>query len=235
MTPRITIPDKTNRFYIAKSEGGLNPGIPRPSGSKLRFANCVFYALGRFAELWGIWLDSTNAENFCEMAKRHGLALGQTPLPGSIAVWAKGAVGNGNGSDGAGHVAIVEIVNSGSIVTSESGWSAKTEFWTQTRRNDGNWGQPAPYRFLGFVLPPGQAAPALSDAVPAVTLRKGDQGDGVRWMQRKLIAAGYLRANELDGDFGRITLGALLAYQLEHSLKVDGVCGPETRKALIKA
>ena len=111
---------------------------------------------------------------------------------------------------------------------------AKQEFWTKTRLNDGNWGQPAAYRFLGFVLPPGQAAPAPSDAVPSVTLRKGDQGDGVRWMQRQLIAAGYLRANELDGDFGRITLGALLAYQLEHSLKVDGVCGPATRAELAK-
>lgn len=232
-TPRITIPAKDNRYYIAKTEGGLNPGVPRPKGSPLRFANCVFYALGRFAELWGIWLKSTDAENFVSEAKKIGLTVSQTPVPGAVAVWAKGAVGNS--ADGAGHVAVVEIINaSGSIVTSESGWNAKQEFWTTTRLPGGNWGQPAAYRFLGFVLPPGQAAPAPSDAVPAVTLRKGDQGDGVRWMQRKLIAAGYLRANELDGDFGRITLGALLAFQLEHGLAVDGVCGPATRAELAK-
>ena len=42
--PRLTIPEKSNKFYIAKADGGLNPCIPKPSGSPLRFANCVFYA-----------------------------------------------------------------------------------------------------------------------------------------------------------------------------------------------
>lgn len=229
MTPRITIPDKTNRFYIAKSEGGLNPGVPRPKGSPLRFANCVFYALGRFAELWGIWLKSTDAENFVSEAKKIGLTVSQTPVPGAVAVWAKGAVDNS--ADGAGHVAVVEIINaSGSIVTSESGWNAKQEFWTTTRLRGSNWGQPAGYRFLGFVLPPGAAV----TPTPAQPIKKGDTGDTVRWLQEHLIAAGYLRETELDGDFGKITLGALLAYQLEHNLEVDGICGPATRAELAK-
>ena len=90
--PRITIPTKDNRYYIAKTEGGLNPCIPRPGGSKLRFQNCVFYAVGRFAELWKIWLKSTNAENFVAKAKEMGLQIGQTPVLGAVAVWAKGAV-----------------------------------------------------------------------------------------------------------------------------------------------
>lgn len=222
-TPRIDIPAKDNRYYIAKSEGGLNPCIPRPKGSRLRFANCVFYAVGRYAELWKVWLDSTDAENFANMAKDRGLSVSQIPALGSIAVWSKGEVGNS--ADGAGHVAVVEIINSDNIVTSESGWSAKTEFWTQTRKKGGNWGQPSAYRFLGFVLPPGTAAPEK-------TLRKGDRGDAVRRMQERLIACGYLRASELDGDFGTITLGAVCAFQLETGLKVDGVCGPATKAAL---
>lgn len=222
-TPRIDIPAKDNRYYIAKSEGGLNPCIPRPKGSRLRFANCVFYAVGRYAELWKVWLDSTDAENFANMAKDRGLSVSQIPALGSIAVWSKGEVGNS--ADGAGHVAVVEIINSDNIVTSESGWSAKTEFWTQTRKKGVNWGQPSAYRFLGFVLPPGTAAPEK-------TLRKGDRGDAVRRMQERLIACGYLRASELDGDFGTITLGAVCAFQLETGLKVDGVCGPATKAAL---
>lgn len=227
-TPRITIPEKTNRNYIAKTEGGLNPCVPRPEGSRLRFANCVFYAVGRFAEITGIWLKSTNAENFCKVAKEMGLTVTQNPSPGCIAVWAKGEVGNS--SDGAGHVAVVEIINaSGSIVTSESGWNAKTEFWTQTRKNDGNWGQGKSYRFIGFVLLPGTVSPT-----PAQTLREGDRGDGVKWLQQRLIAAGYLRKSELDGDFGLITLGAVLAFQLKHGLKVDGIVGPATRAELEK-
>lgn len=225
-TPRIDIPAKDNRYYIAKSEGGLNPCIPRPKGSRLRFANCVFYAVGRFAELWKVWLPSTDAENFAAKAQEMGLTVSQTPVLGAIAVWAKGEVGNS--SDGAGHVAAVEIINSDNIVTSESGWSAKTEFWTQTRKKGGNWGQSSAYRFLGFVLPPGTGHP------PEQTIRKGDSGDAVKWMQERLIAAGYLRSSELDGDFGKITLGALCGYQLENHLAVDGVCGPATKAALMQ-
>lgn len=220
--PRLTIPDKTNKFYIAKSEGGLNPCIAKPAGSPLRFANCVFYAAGRFAEICGIWLPSTNAENFVTEAKKLGLTVSDKPQLGAIAVWAKGKIGDG--SDGAGHVAVVEIVNAtGSIVTSESGWNAKHEFWTTTRRNDGNWGQSSAYRFIGFILPP-----SSTHAV----LRKGDTGEAVRQMQTELAARGYLRKSEIDGDFGKITLGALLAFQLENGLDVDGICGPKTAAAL---
>ena len=222
--PRLTIPDKSNRFYIAKSEGGLNPGIPRPSGSKLRFANCVFYSIGRYAELYGVWLASTNAENFVNIAKGMGLKVSQKPALGAVAVWAKGKVGDG--SDGAGHVANVEIINdTGSIVTSESGWNAKQEFWTQTRKNDGNWGQDSSYRFLGFILPPD------APITPKAPIRKGDKGEAVRNLQEALVHRGYLRKSEIDGDFGVITLGAVLAFQLENGLEVDGVAGAYTQAA----
>lgn len=220
--PRLTIPDKSNKFYIAKSAGGLNPCIAKPAGSPLRFANCVFYAAGRFAEICGIWLPSTNAENFVTEAKKLGLTVSDKPQLGAVIVWAKGKVGDG--SDGAGHVAVVEIINdSGSIVTSESGWNAKKEFWTTTRKNDGNWGHGSAYRFIGFILPP--------SATHAV-LRKGDRGEAVKKLQEALAQRGYLRKAEIDGDFGRITLGAVCAFQLESGLEVDGICGPKTAAVL---
>ena len=231
-TPRLDCPKRDNRSYIAKSEGGLNPAIPRPSGSKLQFANCVFYAIGRFAEVWGIWMRSTNAENFVTVARELGLQVSKSPSPGAIAVWGKGVVGNG--SDGAGHVACVEIVNSNDIVTSESGWSAAKPFWTTTRKNNGNWGQPASYKFLGFVMPPVSAIPSSSQAETVTVVRKGDKGDAVKEMQTHLAEKGYLRMAEIDGAFGRITLGALLAFQFESNLEVDGVCGKKTWAALRK-
>lgn len=67
---------------------------------------------------------------------------------------------------------------------------------------------------------------------PPPVIRKGDTGADVELMQARLAAKGYLRKSEVDGDFGTITLGALLAFQFEHDLDVDGLCGPATKAAL---
>lgn len=218
MVPRMEVPARNNKFYISRIAGGLNPCVQKPSGSSLQFANCVFYAVGRFAELWSIWLPSADAERFVQIGKQRGLIVSQTPAAGSIAVWSKGS--ETTSSDGCGHVAIVEIVNeNGSIVTSESGWSAKKAFWTTTRKANGNWGQSSNYNFLGFVLPFG-------------SIKKGDKGAVVKELQWLLARAGYLRNTEIDGDFGRITLGAVCAYQLENKLTVDGVVGAQTAEKI---
>jgi len=58
------------------------------------------------------------------------------------------------------------------------------------------------------------------------------QGEDVKLMQQKLADNGYLRQNEVDGDFGKITLGGLLAYQFENGLEVDGKCGRMTKNSL---
>ena len=63
-------------------------------------------------------------------------------------------------------------------------------------------------------------------------MKKGDRGDDVKALQTRLVELGYLRANEVDGDFGKITLGAVLAFQLENGLDVDGMVGPQTKKQL---
>ncbi len=149
-TPRFTEPRKDNKYYISIGEGGWNPGIPRKKGSSLWFANCVFYALGRFAEIWGVWLESVNAEDFIGSAKRLGHKVSQKPSVGALIVWGKGVVGNG--VDGAGHVACVEKINDdGSIVISQSGWSASKPFWTQTIQPTWYYGDG--YNFLGFIMP----------------------------------------------------------------------------------
>ena len=50
-----------------------------------------------------------------------GYKRGSTPKLGAIACWSLGVVGIGN--DGAGHVAVVEQINSdGSIIVSESNY-----------------------------------------------------------------------------------------------------------------
>lgn len=219
--PQLTCPEKTDGYFVAKSEGGLNDSIPRPKGSKLQFANCVFYARGIFAKRYGVWIPSANAEDLTIKAAMIGLKVSHMPQEGALAVWAKGK--QKNGADGAGHVASVEIINeNGSIVTSESGWNANKPFWTQTRKQGPNWGQDSSYWFVGFISPP------ITE-----TLRLGSSGAIVSQMQTRLYNHGYLRAGEIDGSFGRITLGALLAFQFQNGLDVDGVCGPKTWAKLL--
>lgn len=154
-TRRYECPDTGNKYYMARNCGGYNPCIPRPSGSALIFANCVFYAVGRFNEIAMAngcpYLGSVNAENFVQMAKNQGLTVSQVPTLGGCMVWSCGVIGNGN--DGAGHVAIVEAMTEQGIITSESGWNAKKAWWTTTRSGS-NWGMGGSYKYLGCIQNP---------------------------------------------------------------------------------
>ena len=244
-TPRLAIPKYGNKYYNTIASGGYNPciqGKPTQEGLNV-LSNCVGYATGRFNEIGGYgkckYLGSTNAENFInQFANAQGLKVSNTPSLGACLVFAKGQVGNS--ADGAGHVCIVEKINSdGSIVTSESGYNAVTPFWTTTRRNDGNWGGGRSYTFLGFIENPAVtlSKPDENKApypTPTTAIRKGDSGDSVKWLQWYLTQLGYFN-DSIDGSFGKITLGALLAFQLEHGLQVDGVAGSATRTALINS
>lgn len=229
--PRLTIPENGNKYYNTPAAGGYAVGAikgnPIQPGCNI-LANCVGYAAGRYNEIFGAgcWKYLTyppDAENFIDCAQQQGLKTGTEPQLGAIIVWAKGKTWTS--SDGAGHVAVVEQINSdGSIITSESGYGCKNPFWTTHReKGGGNWGAGSEYRFIGFVYQP--------DGNPRL-IKKGDKGAEVELMQARLHALGYLRKNEIDGDFGTITLGAVCAFQLEHGLEVDGVCGPLTQKAL---
>jgi len=66
-------------------------------------------------------------------------------------------------------------------------------------------------------------------AVPEL-LSLGDRGAEVVALQWKLNAAGAQLA--VDGDFGRGTHAAVMAFQAAHGLDIDGVVGARTRAAL---
>lgn len=229
--PRLTKPESGNPYYNRIATGGYSGAImgsPRCEGADV-LANCVGYAAGRFNEILGkgkfvYFQYPPNAEDFYDSAIAAGLSVGSKPQLGSIICWAKGKTWTS--ADGAGHVAVVEEIKSdGSIITSESGYGCTNPFWTSHRyRESGNWGQSSAYRFLGFIYQPEQQAERV--------IRKGDRGADVELMQARLAAKGYLRKSEVDGDFGTITLGALLAFQFEHDLDVDGLCGPATKAKL---
>lgn len=78
--------------------------------------------------------------------------------------------------------------------------------------------------------------PAKSPDAPKVTvanpvLRLGAKGDAVKQLQAALNAKGAKLT--VDGDFGKKTEAALIAFQKANKLHPDGVAGPYTFDALI--
>jgi len=113
--------------------------------------------IGRFAEIMDknkiLYQLVCNAENFIEKAKNYGLTVVDYPTLGGIMVWKKGATLSGN--DGAGHVAIVERIDSkNQIYTSESAYRGSA-FFNATRNNsNGRWGMASGYTFRGCIINP---------------------------------------------------------------------------------
>ena len=67
-------------------------------------------------------------------------------------------------------------------------------------------------------------------ALPTPDLTLGDRGREVKLLQEKLNANGS--EIETDGEFGRGTLAAVMAFQAANGLTVDGKVGSKTRAAL---
>ena len=67
---------------------------------------------------------------------------------------------------------------------------------------------------------------------PAETVKKGDKGTDVRWVQNRLNVHGYKLT--VDGSFGGSTDKAVRKFQKNKKLTVDGRVGPATKKELKK-
>ena len=157
MEIRTKKPEAGNKFYNTKSNGGYSTciqGKPTDKGCNV-LANCVGYACGRFNEIIGEMKYPSlncNAENFIERAKNtYSLEVGQTPKVGAIMCWQKG---NLSGSDGAGHVAIVEkVISNTEVYTSESSYGGTAFFNAIRTKGTGKWGI-SNYTFRGFIYNP---------------------------------------------------------------------------------
>lgn len=221
-----------NNYYIRQVNGGWNgavQGNPTKSGANV-LANCVGYANGRFGEIMNKgyipYQLVCNAENFIEKAQAYGLKISNKPTLGGIMVWQKGSLSSG---DGAGHVAIVERINSdGSIYTSESGWGGPTFFNTTRNNNNGRWGQGSAYSFRGCIVNPS----VNDEPTPTPT-------GNVSYIQQTLNER-YGFSLAVDNIYGYQTHKALvMALQIElnnqygANLVVDGIFGPATKNACI--
>lgn len=212
-TVRTAKPGAGNKCYIRQATGGWNSCIQgSPTDSQCNvLANCVGYANGRFNEIYNEITGNRsnkyntlncNAENFIERARNAGLEVGQTPRAGAIMCWKKGATLSG--SDGAGHVAVVERVNSdGSVYTSESGYGSSA-FWNQTRYNsNGRWGIGSGYTFRGFIY-----NPAVKETQPAPQPAPQPSGDDLLTLVKKTIRGdfgnGQARRNALGSRYDEV-------------------------------
>lgn len=207
MQMRTSKPSAGNKFFITKSRGGYSTciqGSPTDSACNV-LANCVGYACGRFNEIIGSMKYPSlncNAENFIERAKSLGLQVVPYPTLGGIMVWQKGATLNG--SDGAGHVAVVERIDSANqIYTSESGYGSSA-FWNSIRTNsNGRWGLGSGYTFRGCIVNP--AIGDVHSATPS-TPSSDVSSKSVEELAREVIAGKYG-----NGDARKSALGSKYA------------------------
>lgn len=71
----------------------------------------------------------------------------------------------------------------------------------------------------------------ISGEAGAILLKWGSRGSQVREVQTRLKNWGYYKGN-VDGIYGWRTANAVKAFQRKHGLKVDGIVGNATAKAI---
>lgn len=64
-----------------------------------------------------------------------------------------------------------------------------------------------------------------------ITLENGSSGEQVKTLQKRLKELGYYQGN-VDGNFGEGTETAVMAFQQNNNLTVDGKAGPATQRVL---
>lgn len=144
-TPRLTAPEKSNRYYYSNDNIFYASGYGMP--------NCTAYACGRLMEILGKKVKDLlgNAEDWFAAAKKAGYKTGKTPKLGAIACYKAGKVKDN--SDGAGHVCVVEEIKpNGDIVTSNSAWKG-TEFYLKTLTKASGYQYAESRQFQGFIYP----------------------------------------------------------------------------------
>ena len=150
--PRITKPEKGNKYYIRKADGGYSDAIlGKPTDPDCNvLANCSGYSYGRFNEVgqYGSckYLAPVNAGEFMDF--KGDCETGFDPKLGACMVWRL------NGSSSAGHVASVEaVIDNDTVITSESSYNGQAFYLKTRHRKDGTWEQDG-YTFKGFIYNP---------------------------------------------------------------------------------
>lgn len=139
--PRLTAPSLTDPRFVNYNRGGISICIVMDEKTGSTLPNCVGYAHGRLLEILGAtkvnWkIPACNAEDWYYQARQNGMQVGQTPKLGAVCVWRAGNLKDG--SDGAGHVAVIEeIKENGDIVVSQSAYMGTLFYTTEITKASG--------------------------------------------------------------------------------------------------
>lgn len=131
------------------------------------------------------------------------------------------------------HTGIVESVSGNTVRTIEGNTSDSVARRTYQIGSSYIYGYGRPrYDSIagGSSVPAGEASTVITGGSRA-TVRKGDYNDSVRELQEKLTYLGY-NVGGVDGDFGNNTLAAVIEFQRQNGLEVDGIVGALTWAAL---
>lgn len=142
---------QASKYYTLQKDGGLIPNACAPDRNQDKkntaLPNCVSYAAGRFSQIADkgkIIVSMPNGGLFLKYNTNY--KQGKTPKLGAIAVWT-------GGSDGCGHIAIVEqIKEDGTVVFSESTYN-NVVFRIRNGKAPNYWTNTA-YKFAGFIYNP---------------------------------------------------------------------------------
>ena len=166
-TPRLECPPRNSKYYNSNE----NPLVACGYGMFQNNGNCTAYAWGRFFEILGTRpkLHTGNAGTWYGHTQ-DGYERGSKPQLGAVACWAKPGE--------AGHVAIVEKINSdGSVLFSNSGWQYKLFY--QTTGSPSNYMKSSAYIFQGFIYNPAVKGMTdkLSEFLRVAESHVGENGD----------------------------------------------------------
>lgn len=220
-TQRTVAPSYTDKNWVKTTYGGYNHCILINSKTGSVLPNCVAYVHGRWLELLtgALGLEKAkeyeskmclyNAEQYYGYTQ-DGFQRGQEPKLGAVICWRKGSLASG---DGAGHVMVVEQINSdGSIVCSGSNYGG-TRWYRSTYKRSNNYWIGSAYTFQGFIYPPVAFSTYATTAVNRDTTR--DQfyvgisilnvrtGPGTGYTRLGYAEPGYynVRLSQKQGDY----------------------------------
>lgn len=167
--PRRTAPSLTDLNFINVNYGGRNRCIVIDTSNGYTMPNCTGYVHGRWLELGvsPVNLSLANARYYW-YNQGDGYSRGQVPRLGAVACW-------DGGTDGAGHVAIVEdIIDAANGIYMISNSAYNSYFW-QYQQVTNNVFQ-SNYTFQGFIYCPLSFDEDLTDEEIAIYFGRKKRG-----------------------------------------------------------